>query len=63
MTNRISKILQETNRKLKQHYGGRLVRLTLYGSYARSEAEPGSDIDILVILNDAVNPAKEIIAT
>ena len=63
MTDRISKILQETNKSLKKQYGDRLAGLTLYGSHARNESVPGSDIDILVILNGTVNPAKEIIAT
>ena len=35
---------------LKKLYGDNLSRLILYGSKARSDAEPDSDIDILVIL-------------
>jgi predicted nucleotidyltransferase len=32
----------------------------LYGSQARGDADPGSDIDLLVVLKDPVNPCEEI---
>lgn len=32
-------------------YGSRLHRILLYGSRARGDAEPDSDIDVLVVLN------------
>lgn len=35
---------------LKKLYGDNLSRVILYGSKARGEAEPDSDIDILVVL-------------
>ncbi|MEW6557956.1 MAG: nucleotidyltransferase domain-containing protein [Elusimicrobiota bacterium] len=35
---------------LKKLYGDNLSRLILYGSKARGDAEPDSDIDILVVL-------------
>lgn len=33
-------------------YGNRLKGLYLYGSYARGDQREGSDLDILVVLND-----------
>lgn len=35
----------------------------LFGSYARGDAEPGSDIDVLVVLHGDVNPGEEIART
>ena len=56
-------VLCELRRRLESVYGDRLVRLLLYGSQARGDAEPGSDIDVLVILRGAVSPCEEIART
>jgi predicted nucleotidyltransferase len=32
----------------------------LFGSHARGDAEPGSDIDVLVVLEGPVRPGEEI---
>jgi uncharacterized protein len=37
-----------------------LQHLTLFGSQARGDAEPGSDIDVLVVLKSPANPGEEI---
>jgi predicted nucleotidyltransferase len=34
--------------------------MILFGSQARGDAEPGSDIDVLVVLKDPVHPGEEI---
>jgi predicted nucleotidyltransferase len=36
------------------------VSLVLYGSQARGDAEQGSDIDVLVVLEGPVRPGEEI---
>lgn len=56
----VLKIVAELRRKLEELYGPRLVRLVLFGSHARGDAEPGSDIDLLVVLRGDVNPGEEI---
>ncbi|RJR35388.1 MAG: nucleotidyltransferase domain-containing protein [Deltaproteobacteria bacterium] len=56
----LEKILKELRRRLEALYGPRLVGLSLYGSQARGEAEAGSDIDVLVILQGPVSPCAEI---
>jgi predicted nucleotidyltransferase len=53
-------ILREFRQGLEQIYGSRLVRLVLFGSQARDEAEPESDIDFMVVLRGPVNPHLEI---
>ena len=56
----IQGILQELRRRFEQLYGDRLVHLVLFGSRARGDAEPDSDIDVLVVLNGPVNAGEEI---
>ena len=38
--------------------GDDLVSIKLFGSVARGEEEPGSDIDLLLVLRDGVDPDK-----
>jgi predicted nucleotidyltransferase len=44
-------------------YGNQLFELVLYGSQARGDARSDSDIDVLVVLDRAVNPGDEIART
>ncbi len=44
-------------------YGDRLVQIVLYGSQARGDAAPDSDVDILVVLRGEVNQGQEIART
>ncbi len=61
MTNRIRGILAELKLLLSQLYGERLDQIILYGSQARGDARPDSDIDVLIVLKGKVNPWQEII--
>ena len=58
----VQKLLQRIKERLMDHYGDRLREVILYGSEARGEAEPDSDIDILCVLDGPVNDWKEISA-
>ncbi len=60
MDARIEGILTELRRELDVLYGDRLLRLVLFGSHARGDAVPGSDIDVLVVLRGPVRPWAEI---
>jgi predicted nucleotidyltransferase len=43
--------LQAYIRILEERFGHRLVEVLLFGSKARGEAHPGSDVDVAVILD------------
>ena len=59
METRVQTILSELRGLLEACYGERLKRLVLFGSQARGDAEPGSDIDVLVVLAGPVDSAEE----
>jgi uncharacterized protein len=56
----LQKVLIHLKQDLQDLYGDRLLYLTLFGSQARGDVEPGSEIDVLVVLNLPVNPIQEI---
>lgn len=53
-------ILSQLKQDLSTLYGDRLRHLTLFGSQARGDSQPESDIDVLVVLRAPVNPGEEI---
>jgi len=60
MNNQLKKILGKLKDNLKSIYNQNLDAVILYGSQARNEAVEGSDIDVLVLLNNEVKPIKEL---
>ena len=44
--------LPDLRARLAALYGDRLVRVVLFGSYARGEATEDSDVDVLVVLRE-----------
>ena len=60
MNAQIEGIITELRRELDALYGDRLLRLVLFGSHARGDDMPGSDVDLLVVLNGPVHPGAEI---
>jgi predicted nucleotidyltransferase len=60
MTVQVRDILSDLRRYLESVYGSRLVGLVLYGSEARGEADEGSDVDVLVVLEGEVDVGREI---
>ena len=58
--NKIEKITTILKQKFSHIYQDRLDKLILFGSQARGDARKHSDIDILVVLRDDINPVTEI---
>ncbi len=54
---RIDDALRLLRSRLEARFGARLVRLVLFGSQARGEAGPESDVDVLVLL-EGLQPAE-----
>ena len=55
MSSNIQKILKKLKKELMQIYGDQVHSILLYGSRARGEERPDSDIDILVVLKNDFN--------
>ncbi len=53
-------LLNRIKERLEDVYGDRLQGIVLYGSEARGEAEPDSDIDLLVLLKGPVQFGKDL---
>ncbi len=60
---KIREILAQLKRGLESLYGERLCRVVLFGSRARGDNDPDSDIDVLVVLKPPVEVGKEITRT
>ncbi len=56
MDERIRAIGQRVRRRLEACYGSRVKLVILYGSHARGTATKESDVDLLVVVDDALEP-------
>ncbi len=55
----IIEILSEVQRKAKELTGEHLVKVILYGSYARNSQDKYSDIDIMILVEDSEENIKK----
>lgn len=53
------RIARDTAEDLRALYGDRLRKVVLFGSWARGDAHPESDIDLLVVLDRVDDPWRE----
>ena len=60
INDKLKNILMQLRSHFEELYGARLTQMVLYGSQARGDARPDSDIDVLVVLKGQVNPGEEI---
>ena len=51
----IRKLMKELKAGLVRIYGDKLKAVYLYGSYARGDYRPGSDVDVMILLKDYRN--------
>ena len=52
--------MKELKAGLVQIYGDKLKAVYLYGSYARGDYRQGSDVDVMILLNDYKNYWEEL---
>jgi predicted nucleotidyltransferase len=57
---RLEQLLAELRTELQALYGERLERLLLFGSQARGDATPESDVDVMVVLRGEIDTGQEI---
>jgi predicted nucleotidyltransferase len=56
MDEKIKPLINQIKAHLVKTYGGKIKKVILYGSYVRGEATKDSDIDILVLVDNSLNP-------
>jgi len=59
MTDEILKILKEFKREVSRILGDKVVDVILFGSYARGNYTPESDIDVLIIVKNKLSIDEE----
>jgi predicted nucleotidyltransferase len=56
---KVQQIVLEAKEQLQSIYSSHLLEMILFGSYARGDYSKGSDIDLLMLLDDILDPAAE----
>ena len=59
VSGKLKEMLRWATGRLREIYGPRLKRLVLFGSWARGDAQPKSDVDLLVVLEGPAGAYKE----
>ncbi len=56
MNAKVKKLVQEIKAYTMRVYGEKIKQVLLYGSHARKTATPESDIDLLIIVEESLDP-------
>lgn len=56
MKNKVKQLVKQIKKCLIKKYGEKIKQVLIYGSYARGEFTKDSDIDVLVVIDDSLNP-------
>jgi len=52
----IRSLIEKIRAQLKERYGSKVLQIILYGSFARGKATSESDVDLLVVVDDSLDP-------
>ena len=52
----IRSLTEKIRAQLKERYGSKVRQIILYGSFARGKATSESDVDLLVVVDDSLDP-------
>lgn len=58
MDPKIKRLIDQVKAHLHERYGEGIKRVILYGSHARGEATEDSDVDVLVLVDQSLNPRE-----
>ena len=58
MDQKVKRLVEQVKAQLHEKYGEGIKRVILYGSHARGEATEDSDIDVLVLVDQSLNPRE-----
>jgi uncharacterized protein len=56
MDPKVKRLVSQVKAHLTEMYGKGIKRVILYGSHARDEATKDSDVDVLVLVGQSLNP-------
>jgi predicted nucleotidyltransferase len=58
MDQKVKRLVDRVKAHLNEMYGEGIKKVILYGSYARGEATKDSDVDVLVLVDQSLNPRE-----
>jgi predicted nucleotidyltransferase len=58
MDPKVKRLVDQVKAHLHEMYGEGIKRVILYGSHARGEATEDSDVDVLVLVDQSLNPRE-----